>query len=392
MYLFRRTGSSGTTSKYWSARFIGPHGQPVLKTTRRKSKEEAREVAEKWERAARAARDAEFTSSQALEYFNEILATTTGEELMVPRLSAYIDDWLEGKRTLSKAESSIKRYEGVLNAFKLSLPEKRRDALLASITALEVERFRNSEKQSGKSATTVNFGVKVLRGLFNDARRKGLVRTNPAEAVEFLPEATEERLPFDEEHVKELLASAKADGDEEWRGMILFGYHAGLRLTDCAELTWDNIDLSAHTLTFRPKKTAKRNGNKETTIALHQDMVTYLDSLPVTDVAGQKLFPSLAGRGSGSHGGLSNAFSALMNKAGITVPVGVEKEGKGRQFRSLSFHSLRHSFISRLANKEISADVRKELVGHSSDEIHQRYTHLDLSLQRKAIGQLSSIL
>jgi integrase len=390
MYLFRRTGSTGTTSKYWSARFIGPDGQPVLKTTRRKSKEEAREVAETWERAARAARDAEFTSSQALEYFNEILATATGEELTVPRLSAYIDGWLEGKRTLDKAESSIKRYEGVLNAFKLSLPEKRRDALLASITALEVERFRNLEKQVGKSATTVNFGVKVLRGLFNDARRKGLVTTNPVEAVEFLPEESEERLPFDEEQVKALLLAAKAD--EEWRGMILFGYHAGLRLTDCAELNWDNIDLADRTLSFRPKKTAKRNGNKETTIALHQDVVTYLDLLPVTDVAGQKLFPTMTGRRSGSYGGLSNAFSALMNKAGIAVPVGVEKKGKGRQFRALGFHSLRHSFISRLANKEISADVRKELVGHSSDEIHRRYTHLDLSLQRKAIGQLSSIL
>jgi integrase len=174
--------------------------------------------------------------------------------------------------------------------------------------------------------------------------------------------------------------------------MILLGYHAGLRLTDCTNLTWDNVDLANRTLTFRAKKTAKRTGNKETTIALHEDVITYLDSLPLTDVAGQKLFPSLAGRESGSHGGLSNAFNRLMDKAGITVPVGVEKEGKGRQFRALGFHSLRHSFISRLANSEVSADVRQEMVGHSSDEIHRRYTHLDLSLQQKAIGQLSSIL
>jgi hypothetical protein len=36
--------------------------------------------------------------------------------------------------------------------------------------------------------------------------------------------------------------------------------------------------------------------------------------------------------------------------------------------------------------------VRKQIVGHSSDEIHRRYTHQDLSLQRKAIGQLPSVL
>ena len=109
MYLFRRTGSTGTTSKYWSARFIGPHGRPVLKTTRRQDKQEAREVAEKWERAATLSRADEFTANTALEYFNEILAATTGEELNVPRLSAYIESWLEGKRPLNKAQSSIGR-------------------------------------------------------------------------------------------------------------------------------------------------------------------------------------------------------------------------------------------------------------------------------------------
>jgi len=81
-----------------------------------------------------------------------------------------------------------------------------------------------------------------------------------------------------------------------------------------------------------------------------------------------------------------------MDKAGITVPLGLQKQGKGRQFRALGFHSLRHSFISRLANLEVSSDLRKELVGHSSDEVHERYTHLDLTLQRRAIGQLRSVL
>src|SRR6516165_6346678 len=142
MYLFRRIGSTGTTSKYWSARFIGPHGRPVLKTTRQENKDKAREVAEKWERAATLARADEFTASTALEYFAAILRETTGERLNVPRLSDYIESWLEGKRTLAKARSSIGRYKGVLKAFRLSLPEKRRNALLASITSLEIEHFR----------------------------------------------------------------------------------------------------------------------------------------------------------------------------------------------------------------------------------------------------------
>jgi integrase len=100
----------------------------------------------------------------------------------------------------------------------------------------------------------------------------------------------------------------------------------------------------------------------------------------------------LHGKPSGSHGGLSNAFNRLMQVSQIRVPVGLKKEGKGRQFRALGFHSLRHSFVSRLANAEVSADVRKQIVGHSSDEIHQRYVHLELALQKSALSKLNSIL
>jgi integrase len=200
----------------------------------------------------------------------------------------------------------------------------------------------------------------------------------------------EQRIPFDSDQVRTLIQHA----NNEWRGMILFGFHAGLRLSDCAGLTWANIDTVRHTVTSRAQKTAarKKSAEKETTVALHLDIVSYLDALATNDNPIAPLFPSLHGKPSGSHGGLSNAFTRLMQVSQIRVPVGLKKEGKGRQFRALGFHSLRHSFVSRLANAEVSADVRKQIVGHSSDEIHQRYVHLELALQKSALSKLDSIL
>jgi integrase len=124
---------------------------------------------------------------------------------------------------------------------------------------------------------------------------------------------------------------------------------------------------------------------------MHLDLVTYFESRPASDDPNAPIFPSLYRKSPGSHGGLSNAFGRLMHLAGIRAPLGPEKHGKGRQFKALGFHSLRHSFISTLANSEVPADVRKQIVGHSSEDIHRRYVHLDLLLQEKAIANLPSL-
>jgi integrase len=65
----------------------------------------------------------------------------------------------------------------------------------------------------------------VLRAVFNTAWRRGLCPSNPDDAVEMLPEESQERLPFSKDQVKDLLAVA----ENEWRGMILLGYHTGIR-------------------------------------------------------------------------------------------------------------------------------------------------------------------
>ena len=67
---------------------------------------------------------------------------------------------------------------------------------------------------------------------------------------------------------------------------------------------------------------------------------------------------------------------------------GVEKKGKGRPFKTLGFHSLRHTFVSELANADVPADVRRQISGHSDEKIHERYTHLDVDTRRRAVAHL----
>ena len=58
----------------------------------------------------------------------------------------------------------------------------------------------------------------------------------------------------------------------------------------------------------------------------------------------------------------------------------------------LGFHSLRHTFVSELANADVPADVRRQISGHSDEKIHERYTHLGLEdTKRRALAHLRPI-
>ena len=96
----------------------------------------------------------------------------------------------------------------------------------------------------------------------------------------------------------------------------------------------------------------------------------------------------LANAAADGRNGLSNQFARLMAQAGVDQ----HKIHAGRnRFSKKSFHSLRHSFSSTLANAGISADVRMKLTGHKSVDVHQRYTHMQLEPLKQAIAALLTL-
>ena len=239
--------------------------------------------------------------------------------LNVASVREFFAEWLNSKATVGRASSTVKRYRPILDGFLAAIGEKRARASVASITPAEVERFRDAQLAEGKGKNTADMAVQVLRAVFNAARRKGVAPSNPAEAVDLLKAEAEERHPFTAGQTRELLTAARGT---DWHGMILLAWNTGVRLNDAANLAWTHVDLQADTLSFREGKTAgrKRGKAKETVVCLHRDLRAWLVSLPAGDKPDAPLFPTLHGKPSGSHGGLSNAFSRLMDKARIRQP------------------------------------------------------------------------
>ncbi len=81
-----------------------------------------------------------------------------------------------------------------------------------------------------------------------------------------------------------------------------------------------------------------------------------------------------------------------MLKAGITLTKRLESAGGvGRGRNKLSFHSLRHSFNSALANAGVSQEIRQKLTGHRDVVSNKVYTHFDFPILKDAVALIPQI-
>lgn len=115
-------------------------------------------------------------------------------------------------------------------------------------------------------------------------------------------------------------------------------------------MKWDNVNLKEHGITYGQGKTGKRV-NIPTHIELEEHWGTiYNDEAPTDFIS-----PGLAARTSGGKHGLSESFKRLVGQAGLDTMT-VKGQGSHR-FSKRTFHSLRYSFNSALANAGVSREI-----------------------------------
>jgi integrase len=140
----------------------------------------------------------------------------------------------------------------------------------------------------------------------------------------------------------------------------------GLSRSRCP-VTWRDIDLAEKTITFVQRKTGS-----SVQVPIHQDLYDYLVGLPRSDSPKRPVFPKLFNKPGAGKSGLSMAFKRLMERAGIDDGVARKKDGKlGRNVSRLSFHSLRHSFNSAMANADVPLEISQKLTGHASQDMNK---------------------
>jgi integrase len=232
---------------------------------------------------------------------------------------------------------------------------------LTEITPMQIEGYKLQRR--GKIAdSTVNRELALLKRMFNLAITWDLfLGLNPVRKVKFFREFNIGLRVLSTEEEEKLLQHAIP----YLQDLICFALNTGLRIGEIFSLRWSNVDLKRGILAVFASKTQMIREipiNSETRKVLEAWWLGKKNEGVFYNPQTGKPFVDL-----------KTGFNLACEKSGIS---------------GVTWHTLRHTFASRLVNSGVDIVTVKELLGHSSISVTMRYAHTNIESKRAAVEKL----
>ncbi len=165
-----------------------------------------------------------------------------------------------------------------------------------------------------------------------------------------------------------MLLDALKKSSQQVYEIALTSLHCGLRAGELFSLTWGAVDLNHGLITLLDTKSGR------TRILSMTDDVKALLTKREQKERDCFIFPARHG---GKMGKISNSFTRAVENAGLNSGITDRRQ-------RVTFHTLRHTFASWLVMEGVSLYEVKELLGHASLTMTERYSHLSPDRNRRA--------
>lgn len=276
----------------------------------------------------------------------------------------------------SQANKKVKSYKSEEEFYRLWISPVIGNKTMKKVSPLDIERIKKNMADAGRSPRTIQYCLAVIRQVFNLARKLDMyMGDNPTSRVS-KPKFDNRRLRFLSHQEAEILLNALKGKNIQLHDMALLSLHCGLRAGEIFNLTWGDVDFNRDTLTLRDTKSGRTR-------------VAYITA---------QVKAMLQGRPQGN----PNDF-VFTNRKGLKVthlstlfslavkPMGFNK-GISDPRQKLSFHGLRHTYASWLVESGVSIYVVREMLGHASTAMSERYSHVGQNSMRDAVKSLEQSL
>ena len=244
---------------------------------------------------------------------------------------------------------------------------------LPKVTPEMVSKYINAD--DGVSLGQRKFRLASINSFLSLAKERGHCKGNVAaklrvnmQNLTLKQKEPKKKIPFTEGQIESILCcGGRCSPKHEafFKFATTLSYFTGLRLSDCASLEWDSIiSVPKHLVVW----TAKAGDKKHARVALpmeHEllgggELIELFNKLEMTDTTyvwpeHRKLITTPATRSY-----LPQYYIRMLRRLGM---------------KGMSFHCLRHSFVSRLAKAGVTLEDIGKMVAHTSTGTTEIYNH-----------------
>ncbi|WP_275670034.1 tyrosine-type recombinase/integrase [Paenibacillus amylolyticus] len=242
------------------------------------------------------------------------------------------------------SRKTIKAYCNQIERFVISLPQ-----MDTEIRASHVQTYCLSLLERGVSHSSVNQTISAIRFYCKH------VLLHPAE-FQYIRPKQQTKLPnvMSETEVTQLL---KAVTNLKHKTILYLTYSAGLRVGEVVRLRYSDLDIECQTIIVRQGK-----GYKDRRTLLSHLAWEIVQKYIAQYKPDRWLFPGQSSDRHLTERSVQKVFEEARLKAGIV--------------KKCSIHALRHSFATHLLENGTDLRYIQELLGHTSAQTTQRYTHV----------------
>ena len=268
-----------------------------------------------------------------------------------------------------KSETTLKSEKSYWKKWiKPFLGEKR----LSEITSEDLETFKFFLKKNNKTPRTIEHVLRIISAIMSYAIREKLIDKNPVHDVD-LPKYDNRRLRnFTWNEIVSISKELKKRSRQTWE-IFIIALFTGMRFGEICSLEYQDISLERGLIFVRNSKNRSIR-----LVPIHPLLFKIF-----ADKKGKPnelIFKNKKGSKIKSIPTFYRVLRELKMNDGI----------KDRRLR-LSFHSLRHFFITSLIEGDVHLQKAQSIAGHKTVQMTERYTHLTISsLQEEIKRALSS--
>ena len=295
-----------------------------------------------------------------------------------------LNEWLSSKKNTVK-DSTYSKYDYIINKYLITYF---RNFKIKNIKSKDIHLFFESENIKVLSNSTKNLIFTILNSSIKYGINKKYCKNINIKQLNF--KTNKKNINYLTIAEQDILEKYIKNNINIRNLLILTTLYSGTRIGEICSLKWKDIDFVNNTINIRrtvQRTSCKNNGFKtKLTVGIPKTR-TSIRLIPIPEFIVTLLKDYINN---------NQNYYVFTNTNIPKDPRSVEKYFTNLlqklNIRHLKFHSLRHTFATRLREQKVDIKVISELLGHSDWKITQDiYVHSSFDFKKKSVNELSKL-